>query len=84
VFSSLIIPALAVRQVKRYPLFMAYATGTGAYATGLAISALFDLPTGAVIVWALGGFAIAAGWLVGARSNRSAEVALDRDADLQN
>ena len=84
VFSSLIIPALAVRQVKRYPLFTAYATGTVAYATGLALSALFDLPTGAVIVWALGGFAIATGWMVQARSNRVVPVALRRDADLQN
>jgi zinc/manganese transport system permease protein len=84
VFSSLIIPALAVRQVKRFPLLLAYATGTGAYAAGLAVSALFDLPTGAVIVWALGGFAIATGWLVQVRSNRIVPVVLGRDADLQN
>jgi zinc/manganese transport system permease protein len=54
VFSSLIIPALATR-AQRGPrrLVLAYALGALGYALGLALSALFDLPSGAVIVWTL-------------------------------
>src|SRR5262249_9739102 len=60
VFSSLIIPALATRGL-RGPRRQAAAYGLGAlgYALGLALSALFDLPSGAVIVWTLAGCAIA-------------------------
>jgi zinc/manganese transport system permease protein len=54
VFSSLIIPALATRAYPgRRRLVVAYGTGALGYALGLAISALFDLPSGAVIVWTL-------------------------------
>jgi zinc/manganese transport system permease protein len=54
VFSSLIMPALAVRNWKpERRLAGGYAIGTLAYAAGLALSALFDLPSGAVIVWCL-------------------------------
>jgi zinc/manganese transport system permease protein len=62
VFSSLIIPALATR-AHRGPRrhVIAYALGALGYAVGLALSALFDLPSGAVIVWTLG----ACGLLVG-------------------
>lgn len=54
VFSSLIMPALAVEkwpEAKR--LKGGYLIGGVAYALGLAISAIFDLPSGAVIVWCL-------------------------------
>ncbi len=54
VFSSLIIPALATRSrtgSNRYRI--AYAIGVIGYASGLALSALLDLPSGAVIVWTL-------------------------------
>lgn len=54
VFSSLIIPALAVR---RWPagrqLPGGYLIGIVAYTIGLSLSAIFDLPSGAVIVWCL-------------------------------
>lgn len=54
VFSSLIIPALSAR---RFPVgqrgAVAYALGAAGYGAGLAASALFDLPSGAVIVWAM-------------------------------
>ena len=50
VFASLIIPALAVLRHKRRRLLASYALGAGGYAGGLVCSALFDLPTGAVIV----------------------------------
>ncbi|MDX1812635.1 MAG: metal ABC transporter permease [Gammaproteobacteria bacterium] len=64
VFSSLIIPALAVRMAKTNKLLLAYIMGAVSYAVGLVISALFDLPTGAVIVWSLGGLGIITAWLI--------------------
>ena len=54
VFASLIVPSLAVRNYsnkKRLPL--AYMIGVGGYACGLVLSTLFDLPSGALIVWCL-------------------------------
>jgi zinc/manganese transport system permease protein len=60
VFASLIIPGLAVRN---YPdsrrLLIAYAVGIAGYAFGLAISMVYDLPSGALIVWCLAALAIA-------------------------
>ena len=38
-------------------LSVAYGIGAIGYAIGLLLSALFDLPTGAVVVWALAGVA---------------------------
>ena len=71
VFSSLIIPALATRahQGSRR-LWIAYALGALGYALGLALSALFDLPSGAVIVWTLAacGLVAAVAWRPGRRS----------------
>ena len=61
VFSSLIIPALGtgqLRGLRRYVI--AWGVGAVAYALGLALSALFDLPSGAVIVWTLAGCALVA------------------------
>ena len=55
VFSSLIVPALAVRKVAHAgsALLQAYLIGAAGYALGLVASSLSDLPSGAVIVWAL-------------------------------
>jgi zinc/manganese transport system permease protein len=54
VFSSLIIPALATQRLQGPRRWMAgYALGALGYALGLAASAWWDLPSGAVIVWAL-------------------------------
>jgi len=52
VFASLIIPALATRGIggARKRQVVAFATGIVAYALGLALSALADLPSGAVVV----------------------------------
>ena len=51
VFSSLIIPALATRHILGgMRLVLAYALGVVAYALGLALSAIEDWPSGAVIV----------------------------------
>ena len=65
VFSSLIIPALATRgRVGARRCAIAYAVGAVGYGLGLALSALFDLPSGAVIVWTLAGCAAASAALV--------------------
>ena len=54
VFSSLIIPALAVRNwPESRKMLGAYLIGATAYVLGLVLSAIFDLPSGAVIVWCL-------------------------------
>lgn len=59
VFSSLIIPALATKTLsgsRRYR--RAYVIGVSGYASGLALSAVLDLPSGAVIVWTLAACAL--------------------------
>ena len=53
VFTSLIVPALAVRKAGRHGLKIAYGVGAAGYALGLVVSALFDMPAGAVIVLSL-------------------------------
>lgn len=53
VFASLIIPALAVRSRTSNPGWLAFALGAAGYAAGLLLSALLDLPSGAVIVLSL-------------------------------
>ena len=54
VFASLIVPALACRL---YPpslrLAVGYVVGAAGYVLGLGLSVLFDLPSGAVVVWTL-------------------------------
>jgi hypothetical protein len=51
-------PALATRtRPGAGRTAIGYAIGTAGYALGLALSALFDLPSGAVVVWALALFA---------------------------
>jgi zinc/manganese transport system permease protein len=56
VFASLIIPALAT--ARRHGLAAAYALGTGGYIVGLIVSALLDLPTGPMVVWAMAAIAV--------------------------
>jgi zinc/manganese transport system permease protein len=53
VFASLIIPALASRNAVRLRLTKAYAVGALGYLAGLVASTLFDLPSGAMVVWAM-------------------------------
>ena len=53
VFATLIIPALATRHAARLRLVKAYAVAGLGYAAGLFLSAWLDLPSGAVVVWAL-------------------------------
>jgi zinc/manganese transport system permease protein len=65
VFATLIIPALATRRIQTElaRLFMGYSLGILGYLIGLVLSALFDLPTGAVIVLSLAGLWIGSGVL---------------------
>ena len=59
VFSSLIIPALGTLGQQGWRRHtMAYGLGALGYALGLTLSALLDLPSGAVIVWTLAAFAL--------------------------
>ena len=67
VFASLIVPALATTGMTgKRQLGAAYAVGILGYVSGLALSAIFDLPSGALIVWTLAGCALLAqsipGW----------------------
>lgn len=66
VFASLIIPALAGRyHPPRRRLVVGYVVGVTGYAAGLALSAVFDLPSGAVVVCALAVCGIGAAWCAG-------------------
>ncbi len=65
VFATLIIPALATRTLRNR-LKWGYGLAAVGYATGLAASAAFDLPSGATVVWALA----ASGIIVSVISNR--------------
>jgi zinc/manganese transport system permease protein len=53
VFASLMVPALATRSLRAHSLAAGYGIGLVGYFVGLLLSAVFDLPTGAVIVWTL-------------------------------
>ena len=59
VFASLIIPALATAgHDGPRRMAAAYVIGAAGYVTGLVLSALLDLPSGAMIVWTLAGCGI--------------------------
>jgi zinc/manganese transport system permease protein len=69
VFSSLIIPALATGRLAGKTRYgVGFLLGAVGYALGLALSAVFDLPSGAVVVWALAACALLYAW----RGSRSA------------
>ena len=53
VFTTLIVPALATHRLRHGRLAICYALGASGYGAGLLVSALLDLPSGAVIVWGL-------------------------------
>lgn len=64
VFASLILPALAIRELAIRPaLIFGYGLGLLAYALGLSVSALTDMPSGPVIVWFLALCAVVVWWL---------------------
>ena len=75
VFASLIVPALATSTLAgRRQLTAAYAVGAGGYATGLVLSAVFDLPSGAMIVWTLAICALLAQLLPAMRAKMGTQV----------
>ena len=61
VFASLIVPALATAGMQgRARMIAAYLIGAAGYIGGLVLSAVLDLPSGAMIVWVLAGVALLA------------------------
>ncbi len=76
VFASLIVPALATAGMQRRGrLAAAYAIGALGYVSGLVLSAVLDLPSGAMIVWTLAGCALLAQALPAVRGSHPAHVA---------
>lgn len=72
VFASLIIPALATQRLHgRQRLLTGYLLGGLAYIAGIILSALFDLPTGAVIVWTMAILSVVAGSWYGRNHGRT-------------
>lgn len=53
VFATLIVPALATRNASRLRLPKAWLLAGLGYAIGLVLSTIYDLPSGAIIVWGL-------------------------------
>ncbi len=54
VFTTLIVPAVATyRHAGRWQLVLGYVLAVGSYIVGLAVSVVTDLPSSAVIVWAM-------------------------------
>ena len=76
VFASLIVPALATAGMQgRLRLVVAYLIGVCGYVSGLVLSAVLDLPSGAMIVWTLAGCGLLAQLLPMVRRIQSAHVA---------
>ncbi len=75
VFASLIVPALATAGMRgRGRLTAAYAIGVAGYVLGLGLSAVLDLPSGALIVWTLAGCALLAQVLPAVRRSHPAHA----------
>jgi zinc/manganese transport system permease protein len=49
-------------------LLTGYAVGALAFLVGITVSALMDLPTGAVTVWAMASIALLTGLIIGKRA----------------
>ena len=76
VFASLIVPALATAGMRGRPrLLTAYAIGLLGYVSGLVLSAILDLPSGAMIVWTLAACALLAQLVPSVRSSHPARPA---------
>jgi zinc/manganese transport system permease protein len=73
VFASLIIPALATFRWRRGSrLAVSYAIGAAAYSVGIVLSALLNLPTGAIVVWTLAALSLIIGVAMRDRNAASA------------
>jgi zinc/manganese transport system permease protein len=76
VFASLIVPALATAGMSgKARLVAGYAVGLAGYVTGLVLSAVLDLPSGAMIVWTLAAAALIAQLVPAVRSAHPARHA---------
>jgi len=65
VFASLIIPALSTRRMSgARRIYAGYLIGALSYLAGIVLSAMLDLPTGAVIVWTMALISVVAGFLI--------------------
>jgi zinc/manganese transport system permease protein len=63
VFSSLIIPALAIRKLApAYQLPAGWCIGLAAYVIGIGLSMVYDYPTGALIVCAMAVVSVVCAW----------------------
>jgi zinc/manganese transport system permease protein len=72
VFTSLIVPALATyRTAAGRQIGVGYGVAIGSYVIGLAVSAATDLPSSAVIVWAMTVVAFIAHFAVGGKGTPS-------------
>jgi zinc/manganese transport system permease protein len=77
VFASLIIPALAtVGMSGTRRLVVAYALGACGYVFGLVLSAVLDLPSGALIVWTLAGCGILTRLTMAVRNGKRPRAAI--------
>lgn len=70
VFASLILPALATRNLTKYALFYGYIISASGYLLGLIMAALLDLPAGAMIVYSLAFSALFLGWILVSYKNQ--------------
>jgi len=64
VFASLILPALAIRNLRKHKLATGYLISSSGYLAGLIFAAIFDLPAGAMIVYSLAIMAALIGWVL--------------------
>lgn len=82
VFTSLIVPALATAGMQGRPrLVAAYLIGTFGYVSGMVLSAVLDLPSGAMVVWTLAACGVLAQCLPAVRRSHPAHAAR---RELQN
>ena len=64
VFATLILPALAIRNISKLSLPYGYVIGAAGYMFGLIFAALLDLPAGAMIVYSLAITALFVAWFL--------------------
>lgn len=72
VFTTLIVPALAVRRFRRNRLAIGYALSAAGYVLGLILSTLSDLPSGPAVVWTMTTLAVAGLAVSGLRNKAAA------------
>ena len=85
VVASLIVPALATAGMRGPSrMVAAYSIGVLGYVLGLCLSAVFDLPSGALIVWTLAGCALLAQLVPAIRQSHPAHRGNDVAAPLKN